>query len=58
MKKLIIILGLFFNLNANSQCINTQIGSMTPAGPYAPGQVVTVTTSPGAYGPVGVMLPI
>ena len=49
MKKLIIILGLFFNLNASSQCINTQIGSMSPAGPYAPGDVVTVTYTLGNF---------
>tara|TARA_R110001592_G_scaffold5129_1_gene28481 strand:- start:895 stop:1461 length:567 start_codon:yes stop_codon:yes gene_type:complete len=49
MKKLIIILGLFFNLNASSQCINTQIGSMTPAAPYQPGDVVTVTYTLGNF---------
>ena len=43
MKKLLFILCLLFSLNVNSQnCVTGQAGVITPAGPYTPGQVVTV----------------
>ncbi len=32
-----------FQNNLYSQCVGTQTSSMSPAGPYSPGQVVTVT---------------
>ena len=42
MKKLLVILFLFFGLNANSQnCVISHTGSLNPAGPYTPGQVVS-----------------
>ena len=42
MKKLLFILCLLFSLNASSQCVLNQSSTITPAGPYSPGQVVTV----------------
>ena len=43
MKKLLLIICLFFNLNVSSQCITGQTSTMTPLPPYQPGDVVTVT---------------
>ena len=43
MKKLLLIICLFFNLNVSSQCITGQASTMTPLPPYQPGDVVTIT---------------
>ena len=49
MKKLLLILCLLFSLNANSQCVSNQSYTITPAGPYLPGQVVTVNYTLGNW---------
>ena len=43
MKRLIYILCLLVSFNAGAQCITGQTTTVTPAGPYQPGDVVTVT---------------
>ena len=43
MKKLFILLLLFLSLSARSQCVGNQTSTITPVGPYQPGDVVTVT---------------
>ena len=47
MQRIIKILSLFFCIvfsnNIKAQCVGTQTASMSPAGPYVAGQVVTVT---------------
>jgi len=43
MKKLLLIICLFFNLTVSAQCITGQTSTITPPGPYQPGDVVTVT---------------
>jgi hypothetical protein len=40
--KRLFILCFLFSLNANSQCVFNQTNTITPIGPYTPGQVVTV----------------
>lgn len=42
MKKLLVILFLLLNFTAFSQCLGTQIATLTPAGPYQPGDIVIV----------------
>ena len=42
MKKILILLLLFLSINSYSQCVGTQSSTMTPPGPYSPGDVVTV----------------
>ncbi|MBC8303260.1 MAG: hypothetical protein H8E55_46820 [Pelagibacterales bacterium] len=42
MKRLLIILSLFISSFGYSQCVGTQTVTMTPAGPYQPGDVVVV----------------
>jgi hypothetical protein len=49
MKKLLIILFLCFGFYANSQCVSNQSSNIIPAGPYSPGQVVTVTYTLGTF---------
>ena len=49
MKKLLFILCLLFSLNASSQCVLNQSSTITPAGPYSPGQVVTVDYTLGYF---------
>ena len=44
MKRFFCILLLLISLNSTSQnCLGTQNYTITPAGPYSPGQTVTVT---------------
>ena len=43
MKRLIYILCLLVSFNAGAQCITGQTTTIAPAGPYQPGDVVTVT---------------
>jgi len=49
MKRLLFILCLLFSLNVNSQCIFNQSSNIVPAGPYQPGDVVTVTYTLGTF---------
>ena len=49
MKKLLVILCLFFSLTASSQCISNQSFTIAPLGPYIPGQVVTVNYTLGNF---------
>jgi len=49
MKRLLFILCLLFSLTANSQCVSNQSSTINPAGPYIPGQVVTVTYTLGNF---------
>jgi len=49
MKKLLFILCLFFSLTASSQCVLNQSNTITPPGPYSPGQVVTVNYTLGYF---------
>jgi len=49
MKKLLVILCLFFSLTASSQCISNQSFWINPVGPYQPGQVVTVNYTLGTF---------
>ena len=48
-KNLLLIFLVVFTNTLYSQCINTQTGSMSPAGPYAPGDIVTVTYTLGNF---------
>ena len=49
MKKLLFILCLLFGLTVKSQCIFNQSSNIVPAGPYQPGDVVTVTYTLGNF---------
>ncbi len=49
MKKILSILCLLFSLNVSSQCIFNQSSTIAPAGPYVPGQVVTVNYTLGTF---------
>jgi len=49
MKRLLFILCLLLSLNANSQCVFNQSSNIVPAGPYQPGDVVTVTYTLGTF---------
>ena len=42
MKRLLFLLLLLFSLNVNSQCVFNQSSWVFPAGPYQPGDIVTV----------------
>jgi len=49
MKRLLFILCFLVSLTANSQCVSNQSSNMTPAGPYVPGQVVTINYTLGTF---------
>tara|TARA_R110002096_G_scaffold434207_1_gene655100 strand:+ start:233 stop:796 length:564 start_codon:yes stop_codon:yes gene_type:complete len=49
MKKLLFILCVLFSLTATSQCISNQTFTTTPAGPYQPGDVITVDYTLGTF---------
>jgi len=49
MRKLLTILCLFFSLTVSSQCVFNQSSTITPPGPYSPGQVVTVNYTLGYF---------
>jgi hypothetical protein len=49
MKKVLIILFLLIGLTASSQCISNQSFTLTPAGPYQPGDVVVVDYTLGNF---------
>ena len=54
MKKLLFIILLLVQVVSYSQCVSNQSHTMVPAGPYAPGQVVTVNYTLGAYNGINV----
>tara|TARA_R110000744_G_scaffold64318_1_gene132344 strand:+ start:580 stop:1140 length:561 start_codon:yes stop_codon:yes gene_type:complete len=54
MKQLLIIILLFIGLNVNSQCISNQSFTLIPAGPYQPGDVVTVNYTLGAFNGINI----
>ena len=49
MKRLLTIILLGVSLFAQSQCVFNQSHTLTPAGPYSPGQVVTVNYTLGTF---------
>ena len=49
MKKLLIALLLILSFKSYSQCVFNQSHTITPAGPYSPGQVVTVNYTLGYF---------
>ena len=49
MRELLTIILLLFTLTASSQCVFNQSSTITPAGPYSPGQVVTVNYTLGNW---------
>ncbi len=49
MKRLLTILLLVFSITSYSQCISNQSYTLTPPGPYSPGQVVTVNYTLGNF---------
>jgi len=49
MKQILFILLLCIGLSASSQCVFNQSSTLTPAGPYIPGQVVTVNYTLGTF---------
>ena len=56
MLRIVKILSLFFCIvfysNIQAQCVGTQTPSMSPAGPYVAGQVVTVTYTLSSFNQV------
>ena len=54
MKKLLVILCLFFSLTASSQCVSNQSFWINSVGPYTPGQVVTVNYTLGTFTQVNI----
>ncbi len=49
MKKLLTILLIFLTITTYSQCVFNQTSNIVPAGPYQPGDVVTVTYTLGNF---------
>ena len=49
MKRLLYIICLLVSFNANSQCVTNETMTMTPAGPYQPGDIVTVDYTLGNF---------
>tara|TARA_B110000091_G_scaffold7739_1_gene7570 strand:+ start:258 stop:821 length:564 start_codon:yes stop_codon:yes gene_type:complete len=49
MKQIFLILFLCLGLISNSQCVSNQSFTLTPAGPYSPGDVVTVNYTLGNF---------
>jgi hypothetical protein len=54
MKQILFILLLCIGLSASSQCVSNQSSTLTPAGPYSPGQVVTVNYTLGTFTQVNI----
>ena len=54
MKKVLFILFLLIGLTASSQCISNQSFTLTPAGPYQPGDVVIVNYTLGAFNGINI----
>ena len=49
MKKLLFILFLLVGFTASSQCVSNESHVISPAGPYSPGQTVTVWYTLGTF---------
>ena len=49
MKQLFLILFLCLGISASSQCVSNQSATLTPAGPYQPGDVVVVNYTLGTF---------
>jgi len=49
MRKILTILLILFSINTYSQCVSNQSFTMTPPGPYQPGDVVTVNYTLGTF---------
>ena len=49
MRKVLFILFLLIGLTASSQCISNQSSTLIPAGPYQPGDVVTINYTLGDF---------
>ena len=49
MRKLLTILLLFFSITTYSQCVYNQSFTLTPPGPYQPGDVVVVNYTLGTF---------
>ena len=49
MRQILFILFLCLGLTANSQCVFNQSRTITPLGPYSPGQIVTVNYTLGYF---------
>ena len=49
MKKLLLILCLFFSLTASSQCVSNQSFVLSSPGPYSPGDVVAIDYTLGTF---------
>ena len=49
MKHIFLILFLILGVSASSQCISNQSSNLTPAGPYSPGDVVTINYTLGNF---------
>ena len=54
MKKLLTILLILFTVTTYSQCVSNQSFTLTPGGPYQPGDVVTVTYTLGAFNGINI----
>ena len=54
MRKVLFILFLLIGLTASSQCISNQSSTLIPAGPYQPGDVVTVNYTLGTFNGINV----
>ena len=54
MRKVLFILFLLIGLTASSQCISNQSFTLIPAGPYQPGDVVTVNYTLGAFNGINI----
>ena len=54
MRKVLFILFLLIGLTASSQCISNQSSTLIPAGPYQPGDVVTVNYTLGAFNGINI----
>jgi len=54
MRKVLIILFLLIGLTASSQCISNQSFTLTPVGPYQPGDVVVVDYTLGIFNGINI----
>ena len=54
MKRVLTILCFLLTLNTYSQCVGTQSSTITPAGPYSPGDVVTVNYTLSSFTQINV----
>ena len=54
MRKVLFILFLLIGLTASSQCISNQSFTLIPAGPYQPGDVVTVNYTLGVFNGINI----